>query len=535
MTRILIVDDEKSIRKTLKAFLSLEGYEVEVAEEVETALELLKESTFDIVISDIVMPRTTGVTLLKNIRDMSPDVKVIMMTGEPTLETAVEAVRAGASDYLTKPVGKIAILHAVANVIMVKELEDEKQRLTAENIQYQEKLEQLVDDRTTELRSTLNELKQAQEQLIQQERMSALGQMASGIAHDFNNALMPIVGFSEMLLDDPSALDDREDALHMLGMIKSSGEDARNIVHRLRDVYKKNNDADYELLKLSEVLDVVANITMPKWKEEMSARGINIELTTEVADVPQIRGNLTELREALTNLIFNSVDAMSYDGKITLRLDMPNNENVRLQVIDTGVGMNEDAYRHCMEPFFTSKGELGTGLGLPMVYGIVQRHGGRCEIDSTLGIGTRVIMHFPVPTDMVSSDVVPAKEFESLPPMRLLVIDDEASARDILRRMLTMEGHSVDTAVDGVQGIEKMHNAEYDMVLTDRAMPMLSGDEVAAEIARLNPEVPVIMVTGFGDIMREKGEHPAGVTFVMSKPVTRIELRRVMAQVMQSR
>ena len=104
MARILIVDDEKSIRKTLKAFLTNEGYEVDVAEDVETAHEFLKENAFDIVVSDIVMPRISGVTLLKNIRDTAPDVRVIMMTGEPTLETSVDAVRAGASYYLTKPV-----------------------------------------------------------------------------------------------------------------------------------------------------------------------------------------------------------------------------------------------------------------------------------------------------------------------------------------------------------------------------------------------------------------------------------------------
>lgn len=531
--KVLIVDDEKSIRITLSAFLVNEGYDVDVAEDFESALAILGQKEIDVVISDIVMPRVSGVTLLKRIKETAPNVKVIMMTGEPTLETAVEAVRAGASDYLTKPVGKPAILHSVANAARFRALEDEKRLLEAQNLEYQNNLAELVDQRTQELQKALTTLQKAQKQLIQQERMSALGQMASGIAHDFNNVLMPITGFSEILLEDPHALDDREEALHMLRMIKTCGDDARHIVRRLRLIYKEE-ESDYTMMDLAEVLESVVSLTMPKWKEEMNAKGVNIEIETEFEEHSPIKGNISELREALTNLIFNAVDALPEGGTITLRLLAQGKGGVVLEVSDNGIGMDSETLSRCMEPFFTSKGEQGSGLGLSMVHGVVQRHGGSMDVNSESGVGTTVRMCFPVPADTRVAEEDSTKMAEALSPMRLLVVDDEARSRHIMSRILKRDGHSVELAERGEEGIKKALSGSYDMIITDRAMPFMSGDEVAATIARTKPNLPIIMVTGFGDIMNGEGECPVGVRQVLTKPVTVNDLRNVMTLVMNA-
>ncbi len=523
--RILVVDDEKSIRVTLRAFLQDEGYDVDIAEDVQSAQALLKQKEFDLVISDIVLPRISGVTLLQQIRETAPAVQVIMMTGEPTVETAVDAVRAGANDYLTKPVGKLAILRSVANAMRIKELEDE-------NRQHHENLECLVEQRTQELSQAVEKLEKAQVQLIQQERMNALGQMASGIAHDFNNVLMPIMGFSQMLLSTPQLLDDREEVVHMLEMIRSAAGDARHIVGRLRQVYKEDN-TDYGAVDLAKVAESVISITMPKWKEEMNAKGACIEMATEFEDVPLIKGNTSELREALTNLIFNAVDATPDGGTITLRLKSVNGRGVVLEVSDTGVGMDEATSRHCIEPFFTTKGVQGTGLGLPMVHGIMQRHGGSIEIDSKPGKGTTMRMLLPVPVEMGVEDDAPEQPLEPLPPLSILVIDDEARSRNLIGRLLESDGHVVEVAEGGRDGVAVLaRGGDFDLVITDRAMPMMSGDAVAAEIATHWPGTPVIMLTGFGDIMTDEGECPPGVTGIMTKPITPTDLRRVMSHVM---
>jgi putative nucleotidyltransferase with HDIG domain len=156
MSKILIVDDEKNIRVGLRAFLTDAGYEADVAEDALVAQGLLAQGAYDVVVSDIVLPGVSGVALLKRIRETAPDVQVIMMTGEPTVETATEAVRAGASDYLTKPVGKSAILRAVATAAQMKKLVDEERRLQEENRKHRETLEQLVAKRTEELRLALD-------------------------------------------------------------------------------------------------------------------------------------------------------------------------------------------------------------------------------------------------------------------------------------------------------------------------------------------------------------------------------------------
>jgi signal transduction histidine kinase len=525
MARILIVDDEKSIRITLRAFLKDAGYDVAVAEDAQAAQAILKRETFDVVVSDIILPRVSGVALLKQIRETAPDVQVIMMTGEPTVETAGEAVRAGASDYLTKPVGKLAILHAVAIATRIKELEDAKR-------DYQATLERAVKQRTQELAETVEQLKASREQAIQQERMHALGRMASGIAHDFNNVLMPIMGFSEMLLSHPQTLDDRQKTLHMLEMIHCSANDARHIVRRLRLIYKEE-DPVYLLVDLARLLESVMSITMPKWKEEMNAKGTTIRLTTQLEEVPLVKGNAGELREALTNLVFNAVDAMPDGGTITLTLQLRDDRRVALEVSDTGIGMDEGTAQHCLEPFFTTKGIQGTGLGLPMVCGIVQRHGGDIEIDSEHGVGTTVRLQFPVPVETDLAEEEPELELEPLPPLRVLVIDDEARSRNLLGQFLKADGHTVEMAEGGEEGVDLFSLGAFDLVITDRAMPTMSGDRAAAEIANLRSEIPIIMLTGFGDIMKDKGECPPGVSRVMSKPVTPNELRHLISQVMR--
>ena len=148
MARVLIVDDEKSIRNTVSEFLRLGGYEVQVAEDADAAGALMQAQVFDVVVTDIILPRVSGVTLLQRIKERTPDIQVIMMTGEPTVDTAVEAVRAGAYDYLSKPTGKRELLAVVGQAARGKALLDEKHRLETDNRRYQEDLERLVEERT---------------------------------------------------------------------------------------------------------------------------------------------------------------------------------------------------------------------------------------------------------------------------------------------------------------------------------------------------------------------------------------------------
>jgi signal transduction histidine kinase len=525
MSRLLIVDDEISLRKTIQHFLDREHHDTALAATGQMAMEMLAKEHFDIVLTDIVLPQSSGIDILKWVRRESPTTLVIMMTGAPTVETATEAVRAGAFDYLTKPVEKESILRVVGNAARVKALEDE-------NRHYHDKLEQLVKQRTAELEDAMQKIKKAQQQLVQQERMSALTEMASGIAHDFNNVLMPISGYSELLLSSPELLDDREETLNMLKTIRLASEDAKNIVNRLRQIYKVHK-TKHSSIKLQTIIEDAIAITRPKWKEEMNARGISINCICEFDDVPDIYGNSTELREAITNLLFNASDAMSRSGTITFRLYKDAAEGVTAEVADTGDGMDEETLKRCIEPFFTTKGVHGSGLGMAMVHGIMERHGGSMDISSEVGSGTTVRLNFPAANAQAETDADTHKDCDSLSPTRVLVIDDDERSREYLRIMLEKDGHHVTLSSNGKDGVTLCGQKSFDLVITDQAMPGMSGIETARQITQMKFETPIIMVSGFGDILSNAKEQPYWIDRIMSKPIDRNQLRKAMSDVIK--
>ncbi len=384
------------------------------------------------------------------------------------------------------------------------------------------------------LEHALDELKAAQQQVIQRERLGALGTMASGIAHDFNNALAAILGFSELLCQRPETLADKEKTLRYLQMMNTAAHDAGNVVNRLREFYRRREDGEvFTPVSLNQIVQQAISFTQPKWKNQAEANGIAIHAVTELGTIPTITGSASDLREALTNLIFNAVDAMPQGGIITLRTHSQNS-HVILEVADTGTGMTEDVRRRCLEPFFTTKGDHGTGLGLSMVYGILQRHKGTIDIQTAPGRGTTFILSLPVKIESPT-----ATETDSTPhairPLRVLLADDQDTVRQILREYLVGDGHTVTTAINGKEGLEKFRSAEFDVVLLDRAMPGMSGDQVAATIKLLNPKMPVILLTGFGNMMQAAGEKPAGVDLVLAKPVTIAGLQSALASVVASR
>jgi len=201
---------------------------------------------------------------------------------------------------------------------------------------------------------------------------------------------------------------------------------------------------------------------------------------------------------------------------------------VFLEVSDTGTGMTDEVRRRCLEPFFSTKGERGTGLGLPMVFGIVKRHRGTLDIDSTVGKGTTFIVLLP--PDTTQTREVQQRTQAPSGPLSVLVVDDEPIARDVLTEYLTGDGHTVETAVNGRDGIEKFKAGQFAVVITDRAMPEVGGDQLAAMVKEASPATPVVLLTGFGDLMNAAGEKPDGVDLVVKKPIRLGTLREVLVK-----
>ncbi|MGH8178265.1 MAG: PAS domain S-box protein [Steroidobacter sp.] len=397
----------------------------------------------------------------------------------------------------------------------------------------------------TQLQHAYEELRQSQQIILQQERLRALGQMASGVAHDINNAISPIALYTESLLEREPNLSER--ARDYLRIIQRAIDDVAQTVAKMREFYRQREQlSDPKSLELNPLIDQALKLTRARWSDVPQERGAVIDVRTELdASLPRIIGAESDIRDALTNLIFNAVDAMPGGGALTIRtravttmpaIDGGSGEPaVELEVVDTGMGMDEDTRRRCLEPFFTTKGERGTGMGLAMVYGMVKRHGAQIEIQSAPGAGTTMRLRFLALSSEAGAQTHLPAAATALQPMRLLIIDDDPLVAQSLSRILEGDGHAVTTTDGGQAGIDAFteanrSGARFDAVITDLGMPFVDGRAVAAAIKAQSPETPVLLLTGWGERLRAEQKVPLNVDRMLSKPPRLPELRRALAE-----
>ena len=381
--RILMLDDDVSNTSLLSNFLNRLGY---------SNLRTLNDSTAvfseveafqpDLILLDLMMPGIDGFGILGHLRkneEAENQIPILVLTGSTSPQTKRRAFACGATDLLAKPFDASEISVRIRNLLQSRFLRLE--------IQEQNRLlEQRVRERTNQLETAMKKLQGAQATMLQQERLSAFGEMAGGVVHDFSNTLMAIIGYSSLLLSDGDARTDEATLLEYLAIINTAGKDGANIVGRLRDFYRPRDAGDsFEALDLNEI--ATQSVALARLRCSQRPSGHAITFQTDFAPRANAAGNGSELREVLTNLIFNAVDATPRQGVITIRT-LERNDEVVLEVRDTGTGMTPEVKQRCLEPFFTTKGEQGTGLGLAMVFGIIQRHQGRMEIDSEPGRGS---------------------------------------------------------------------------------------------------------------------------------------------------
>jgi PAS domain S-box-containing protein len=383
------------------------------------------------------------------------------------------------------------------------------------------------------LQSAYEDLRRTQAAILQQERLKALGQMASGIAHDINNALSPVALYTESLLERESQLS--EQGRGSLEVIQRAVHDVAATVARMREFYRhREPQLTLARVDLNQLVPQVVELTRARWNDMPQQRGFVINLRTELAaDLPAIMGVENEIRDALTNLIFNAIDAMPEGGTLTLRSRASQSDRVCIEVSDTGVGMDEATRTRCLEPFFTTKGERGTGLGLAMVYGVMQRHSGDIEIESEAGRGTTFRLNFAA-APPVALPSMPAPSADPVPKsLRILVVDDDPLLLQSLSDTLTADGHTIVTANGGQRGIDAFAAAlaggeRFDVVLTDLGMPYLDGRQVASFVKGAAPSTPVILLTGWGQRLIADNDTPQDVDRVLSKPPKLRDLREAL-------
>lgn len=550
--KILIVDDEAANVRLLERILDLIGCppgQIVSTQDSAQAPALFREFRPDLVLLDLHMPPPDGFALLELFRQdageaESAGVPVLALTADVSPKTKHRALTAGARDFLTKPLDQPEVILRIKNLLENRFLQNE---LQAQN----GRLEDQVRERTAQLELTLTRLQEAQQGAIKHERLNALGTMAAGVAHDFNNALTLIHGYSELLLVSAERVrpgeefpaPERTEAKY-IRTIMLAARDAASVVSRLRAFYRPDDGGEVRVpVQLSHLIEQAISLTAPRWLDEARARGRNIEVCRDFGDLPPVEGDPAELREMLTNLIFNAVDAQPKGGTITLRAGpTAGGDAVLLEVADTGTGMSEEVRRRCLEPFFTTKGDAGTGLGLSAVYGIIQRHGGTIDIESAPGQGTRFKITFPVAGRAPESGPLPAATgpaeavtagagADATRTLRILVVDDQPVIRSLLQEHLERDGHQVITAGSGTEALEKFRANPCDLLLTDQAMPGMNGEALGAAVKEEAPGTLVILLTGFGDLLGIPT--PGGdVDLVLNKPVTLLELRRAIAGVL---
>jgi signal transduction histidine kinase len=518
--RLLIIDDCVSTVSLLRNILSRLGFtRIETVTDSREAVARVEQINPDLIILDLNMPHLDGFTVLSQLRGFlqrGTFLPVLVLTSDYTGEAKRKALLAGASDLVTKPFNPSEIFMRIRNLLQIRFLHLD---LYAQN----QMLEVKVEERTAELRAM-------QQQVIVQERLRAFGEMAGGVVHDFNNALMSVIGYSELLLSDDDMLADSKKARHYLTIMNNAGKDASRIIGRLRDFYRPRAMIDcFAPVDLNEVIEQSVPLTQPKWKDEALADGRAISVKLDLAKLPPISGNIQELREIPINLILNAVDAMPVGGTITLRSGC-DDRNVLFEISDTGTGMTEQVRMRCLEPFFTTKGDKGAGLGLSTVFGVVKRHEGSIQIDSEPGKGTTVRIRIPAVVQPAVEDAGEAGGLDR--SVRVLVVDDDAGSRSIIEGYLRKDGHHVVTATCAMDAIDRAEAETFDLLITDYAMPDMNGAQLASIFREERTEQPVILMTGFAPGGVGPEEESTGVDLVMRKPVSRQELRRAMVSVM---
>ncbi len=346
----------------------------------------------------------------------------------------------------------------------------------------------------------------------QRHRMEALGRMTMGIAHDFNNLLSGLLGHAELLKRKVEENAPGTEFRESLETIEQAAVDGARLVEKIQRYIRQESQTHFEPVYLPELVQGCITLTRPYWYNEPRRQGIAIDLETRFEEVPPIAGAPTELREVFVNLILNAVQAMPEGGTLSFEIGFQAHRGVIVKVGDTGMGMSEAVRRRIFEPLFTTKSQDGTGMGLAVSYGIVQEHEGSIRVKSEPGRGTRFEMRFP-PVEAEPATRPIDKDEVTSRPARILIVDDEQMVRSVLKKLLTLKGHTITQAASGAEALALVDEGAFDVVFTDHGMPAMNGRQLARALRGRFPDLPIVLLTGDTEVLGVKE-----VDVVLSKP-----------------
>ncbi len=351
---VLIVEDFKDTADIICRLLKKKNFRPIPAYTLAEARQRLNMHHLDVAILDINLPDGSGLDFLREIKAVRQELPVIMLTAYTELDNAIQSLREGADDFITKPFENDYLIHSITRAL-------EKKRLT--------------------------------DRLRQSEKFRLMGELAAGVAHDFNNLLSSISAHLYLLKKDLKARGCKDQ--DHIKTIEMAINDGAAIVARLNSIGRKSAD-NRQVTDFNDLIEDTVIMTRPKWDHEPRRKGRHISLKTELCELKTVYINPSDLREVLTNLIFNAVDAMPWGGEITIKTEDVG-EWILCYVSDTGIGIDPEIRERIFDPFFTTKGQ-GTGIGLSVSYAIIENHGGSLTVDSIQGEGTTFTIALPVST-----------------------------------------------------------------------------------------------------------------------------------------
>lgn len=369
--------------------------------------------------------------------------------------------------------------------------------------------------------------KRWQEQLVRDERLRALGQMAGSIAHDFNNLLAVVMGRTQLALRE--AGDDPELRTDLEAVLEAAQEGART-VRRMQSFTRKRTDRLLSPVAINDLLREAVDTVRASLAQPQTGGGEPISFSFSLQPIPPVPISESEIRETLIHVLNNAIEVLPAGGQIALST-LRENAQVVIQVRDDGVGISPDVLAHVFEPFYTTKGPQRNGLGLSIAYGTITRYGGEIDVASEEALGTTVTIRLPVaaPRETLPSPADGRRRRSPRRKLSILVVEDEEPVRNLVVKLLRSEGHRVIAKADGASALAAFAEEPFDVVFTDLGMPGLSGWEVAQHIRRQNSHVPIILVTGWGTEVKEEKVRETGVTRVITKPFRLEEMQDCLA------
>ncbi len=511
--RILICDDDPLMTTSIQALLGTEKYLLRTTNSSRRALTLINAESPDLVILDIMMPEMTGFELLDAVDRECSDAAFIIITGEASIDSAIKAIRKGASDYLRKPFEPDELIIRVENVLKQQQMKQAHACVQAEK-------------------------RQLENQLRQSQKMEAIGTLAGGIAHDFNNVLSIILGNTELALAD---MPDEHPAHLNLERILTASLRAREMIQQLLS-FSRKDESGRKPLRLNSVIS-------ESLKLMRASLPTNITIERDISTTECITiADATQLHQIMLNLCTNAAHAMEPNGGVlSIRLDpvtldgasdmdLAPGDYARLVVADTGHGIDKAVIDRIFDPYFTTKETgKGTGMGLSVVHGIITACGGAIKAFSGPGRFTEFHLYLPRVDAIIDTEPAIFNQ-QHLPGghEHILIVDDETMLVDMMQQVLEQLGYTVSTHSNGADALKAFVACPrvYDLLITDMTMPGMTGTDLAKAVKAVRNEIPIILCTGFNEQISQANAQSLGIQSLIMKPVAMQELAKTIRKVL---